>query len=429
MTSMHPIPGAPNGRVAIVDGCRTPFAKAGTALAGYTSLELARMTVETLAERSAIAPDEVTSVVLGSVYVPEDVPYLGRQTALALGWESADGHSAECACATGARTVVHGAYQILGGEHEAVIAGGAESLSHRPIEAPAAARALATRRPRDEHEAMQELLSVTLGDLVPPAPAVTEPYSGRTLLDHAEDMMADWGVTRAEADAFGVRSHQRAAAAWREGRIDGSVIEVPAPEGGTVRRDTLVREDASLEAAERLRPVGAAGLITAAGASPLTDGASAVLLMSERAAEASGREPLAFVRSWAFTGQPPGLGALIGPAFALHHALRRAGLTLEDLDLVDLHEAFAGQVLANLRAMRSAEFATDHLDGEPLGEIPDDKLNVNGGSIALGHPFGATGGRLIIQSADELRRRGGRHSALAICAGGARGAAVILEAP
>lgn len=428
MTSGPRRPSAPNGRVVIVDGCRTPFAKAGTALAGHTSLDLARMAVEGLAERNALAPDEVTSVVLGSVYVPEDVPYLGRQTALALGWEFADGHSAECACATGLRTVVHGAYQILGGEHETVVAGGAESLSRRPVEAPPVARALATHRPDSGYDAIAELLAVTLGDLVPATPVVTEPYSGRTLLEHAEDMMAEWGVTRAEADAFGVRSHQHAAAAWREGRLAGGVIAVPHAQGGTLAHDTLVREDASLEAAGRLRPVRPGGLITAAGASPLTDGASAVLLMSERAAEASGREPLAYLRSWAFTGQPPELGALIGPVFALHQALQRADLTVGDLDLVDLHEAFAGQVLTTLRAMGSDEFARTHLGSEPLGEIPDAKLNVNGGSLALGHPFGATGGRLIIQSVDELRRRGGRHAAVAVCAGGARGAALVLEA-
>lgn len=411
----------PNGRVAIVDGRRTPFGKSGGQLAHLSSLELVIAATRAVAEANDLDGSTVTSLILGSVLVPEEIPYLARQTSLALGWDDADAYSAEYACATGARAIVNGAYQIAAGEHEVVIAGGSESLSRRPVYAPERVRAaVAARRP----EGIEELLAATVEELIPPQPQVTEPYSGRTLLQHAEDMVAEWGVSRDEADALAVASHRNAASAWETGRLEDEVIAV-----GDARRDELVRADVSLEAVAALEPVEPGGTVTAASASRLTDGGSVVLLMSERAAEASGREPRAFLRSWAFTGQDPSLGALIGPAFALTKALQRAELGLDDLDLVDLHEAFAGQVVVNLRAMESEEFAQRHLGRDrALGAIPAAKLNVNGGSIALGHPFGATGGRLVTQSVNELRRRGGRYSGLAICAGGARGAALVFEA-
>ncbi|MDO8208884.1 acetyl-CoA C-acyltransferase [Conexibacter sp. CPCC 206217] len=414
-----------NGRVAIVDGCRTPFQKIGTQFAGLTHLELAEQAVRGVVERNELAAGEATSVVLGSVYVPLAVPYLGRQTAMALGWDGVDGHSAECACATGARTTVDAAYQLLTGEHQVAITGGAESLSQRPLELGDSAREALVGARGD----VGALLDVTLRDLLPAPPSVTEPYSGRTLLDHAEEMMVEWGVSRQDADAFATRSHKRAAAAWADGRIEQEIVPVTLADGEVVREDNLVRPDSSPELLARLRAVRPDGLLTAGSASPLTDGASAVLLMSERALERSGRTPLAFLRAWSFTGQDPALGALIGPVFALNEALGRAGLTVAQLDLLDLHEAFSGQVLSNLRAMASEEFAQRHLPGERrLGEVPDAILNVNGGSVALGHPFGATGGRLITQSANELRRRGGRYAAIGICAGGSRGAALVLEA-
>lgn len=418
----------PNGRVAIVDGCRTPFAKAMGELAERSSLDLSVAVVDKLADRNGVREQGVQSLVLGSVMMPEKIPYLARQTSLALGWDDMDAYSEEYACATGARAVVSGAYQILTGEYEVVIAGGAESLSQRPVEVTSAAREIVLRRPRPS--LANTLLSIRAEDLLPNAPGTVEPYSGRTLLEHAEDMVGDWGIARSDADALSLRSHVNADRAWNAGLFDDEVVPVELADGRVMDRDGLVRGDSSAEAMAKLKPVHADGTITAGNASRLTDGASAVLMMSERAAEERGCTPRAFLSSWAFTGQDPKLGALIGPVFAMRAALDRAGLALSDCDIVDFHEAFAGQVLANLAAMRSEEFADRHMPGTaPLGEIPEETFNVNGGSIALGHPFGATGGRLVTQSVNELVRRRAKHSAIAICAGGARGAALIFEAP
>lgn len=426
MSRTSTVVAGPNGRVAIVDGCRTPFCKAGGELAQHSNLDLATLAVCALAGRNGLKERGPDSVVLGSVHVPADVPYLARQVALDLGWPNVEAYSEECACATGARTVVSGAYQILAGEHQTVIAGGAESLSQRPVEVSPAARNMILGHSKFEHDS---LMSLRLQDLLPDAPGTVEPYSGRTLLEHAEDMVRDWHIPRSEEDALSVRSHLNADRAWSEGRFDGEVIPVRLEDGRTVRRDGLVRADTSIGLLAKLVPVQPDGTITAGNASRLTDGASAVLLMSERQVEALGLEPRAWLQAWAFTGQDPKLGALIGPVFALREAFDRAGVELADCDLLDLHEAFAGQVLANLYAMKSADFAKVNLNGSGMiGEIPEEILNVNGGSIALGHPFGATGGRLINQSVNELRRRGGKRAAIGICAGGARGAALVLEA-
>jgi acetyl-CoA acyltransferase len=266
--------------------------------------------------------------------------------------------------------------------------------------------------------------------MIPDPPSVAEPYSGRTLGEHAEELVRDFDVTREEADAFAVASHHKAAAAQADGRLAAEIVPVITNDWTTVKEDGLVRGDTSMEAVARLKPVfdPAYGTVTAANASPLTDGASAVLLAAEDACERVGLKPKVWLRSWAFTSHDPKVGVLLGPTYALPVALDRAGLTLDDLGLVDLHEAFAGQVVANLKATADDDFARAELGRDrALGTIDPDILNVSGGSISLGHPFGATGTRLVTQLTNEMLRRDVRYGALAICAGGTRGAAIVLE--
>ena len=228
------------------------------------------------------------------------------------------------------------------------------------------------------------------------------------------------------------QSHHRAAEAWAAGRFDGEVMHVPVPPRyrQVSAKDNIVRGDTTVEALARLRPVfdRRYGTITAGNASPLTDGAAALVVMSEERARALGHRPLGFVKAYAYAALDPRDQLLQGPAYAAPVALERAGLRLADMDLVDMHEAFAAQVLSNLQAFGSRTFAQDKLGrAEPLGEIDPARLNVNGGSIALGHPFAATGARMILQTLRELGRRGGQHALLTVCAAGGLGAALVLE--
>lgn len=420
----------PASRIAVVEGCRTPFTKAGGPLAGQTVLDLSITAVREVAERAEVPPDALSSLIMGSAMSYPSVAYLARETAIALGWHRLNAYDAETACATSVRTLVNAAYELAAGEAEVAIAGGAESMSNVTVEArPALRRALVRAQKAKPEEVLGLFLDLSLRDLVPDPPRVAEPYTGKTLGEHAEELVVAFDISRADSDAYAVASHHKAAAATADGRLPQRIVPVVTA-AGTVKEDGLIREDTSVEAAAALKPVfdPEHGTVTAANASPLTDGAAAVLLATEDACERHGLQPKVWLRSWAFTAHDPALGVLLGPAFALPLALDRAGLALDDLDLVDLHEAFAGQVLANLAALASDDFARTHLGRDrATGHIPADKLNVCGGSIAIGHPFGATGARLIMQLADEMARRDARYGAVGICAGGTRGAAIVLE--
>lgn len=416
-------------RIGVVAGYRTPFTKAGGALSRLTPLELSATIVREVADRTEVTPDRIGSLVMGSAIQYPSVPYLARETAIALGWHRVNAYSAESACATSARTAINAAYELATGEAEIAIAGGVESMSHVPVEAkPAVRDALVKASKAAPHEVLQIMMSLSLGDLFPDPPAVTEPYSGKTLGEHCEEMVADWDISREAADAFAVASHHKAARAIEEGLLPAHTVAVITPDG-TVKEDSIVRPDTSMEAVAKLSPVfDPNGTVTAANASPLTDGAAALLLATEDACERHDLTPKVWIRSWAFTSHDPAKGVLLGPTYALPLALERAGITPDDVDLWELHEAFAGQVLANLAAMESAEFARAELGRDaPMGRIPEDRLNVNGGSVSIGHPFGATGARIIMQLADEMQRRDVAHGALAICAGGTRGAAIVLQ--
>jgi acetyl-CoA acyltransferase len=236
--------------------------------------------------------------------------------------------------------------------------------------------------------------------------------------ESAERMAAMNGVPRGEQDAWALRSHQLAAAGWDDGRLRAEVAPVYV-DGHAVTDDNHIRRDSTLEKLETLRPVfdREHGTITAGNASPLTDGAAAVVVASAERARAMGREPLAAIKSYAYAAVDPADQLLIAPAYAIPIALRRAGLTLDDIDVFEMHEAFAAQVLSTLVV----------LERNGVGRIPDEKLNVMGGSIALGHPFGATGARIILTLANEMARRHARYGLASVCAAGGNGAAIVLE--
>jgi acetyl-CoA acyltransferase len=425
----------PGRRAAVVAGLRTPFVKAGTDFKDLAAVDLGALVVNELVVRSGLPPKEFDSVVFGQVIPSSTVTLIGREMVLRSQLpRSVQGHTVARACATSIQTTTDVADQIRLGHSDCAISGGAESVSDAPIFAsrPLAQALVDFSRARSLSERARILSRLRPKDLSPVPPALTEPTTGLTMGQSAEIMAQKNAVPRGAQDDFALRSHRRAGEAWEAGRFDDEVMAVPVPPRyeRASRRDNIVRKDTTLEALAELRPVfdRRYGTITAGNASPLTDGAAALVLMSEEKARALGVTPLGFVRSYAYAALDPRDQLLQGPADAAPLALERAGLALREMELVDMHEAFAAQVLSNLKAFASREFAERELGrAEPLGEVDPAKLNVNGGSIALGHPFAATGARMILQTLRELARRNGQFALLTVCAAGALGAALVLE--
>jgi acetyl-CoA acyltransferase len=337
------------------------------------------------------------------------------------------------ACASANQAITDAADQIALGHLDCVIAGGAESLSNVPIlhSRTMSEKLVAFSRAKSLGQRMKLLGSIRPRDLVPITPAIAEPSTGETMGQSAEKMAKINDVSRGDQDAWALRSHQRAAAGLADGRLTAEMapVYVPPKFETVATTDNGVRTDTSLEQLAALKPVfdKRYGSVTAGNASPLTDGGSAVLLMSDKRAKALGYEPLAYLRSYAYAALDPGEQLLMGPVLAAPVALQRAGLAFADIDLVEMHEAFAAQVLCNLKGLASKEWAERAGFSEPVGEVDRERLNVMGGSIAIGHPFGATGGRILTTLANELRRRGGQFGLLTVCAAGGMGHAMVIE--
>lgn len=432
------VPGkrARDERVAVVAGLRTPFAKRGTAYRDMTALDLGRTVVKELLARAELDPREVGLVVYGQAVPTPSIPNVAREVVLGSGLpKSVEAFSVIRACATSFQSTTSAAEAILAGQHDVAIAGGADSASDAPVTVSRKlARALVeASRAKGMAQKLRIFSRLSPRDLVPVAPALEEPSTGLTMGAHAERMAKEGGVTREQQDRLAHRSHARAASAWERGLFDAEVMHViPAPSfDRPIARDNTVRGDSSLEAYAKLRPAfdPKHGSVTAGNASPLTDGASALLLMKESKARALGYTPLGYLRSWAYAALDPDDGLLMGPAYAAPIALDRAGLRLADIDVVEMHEAFAAQVACNRNALASRRFAEDKLGrASAVGEIDDERFNVHGGSIALGHPFAATGARMVHTALREVARRRGQFALATACAAGGLGAAIVLEA-
>ena len=425
---------ANGGRVAIVAGCRTPVAKAGTVYRDLTAVDLAKAAVRELVERTDLDPAAVQNVVMGQVIPSVRAPNLAREVVLGTGLPaSVPAHTVNRACASASEAVAEVASEILRGHSEVGIAGGAESLSDVPIlhSRNMTRMIVEGSRARSLGERLKIFSRVRLKDLIPQTPAIAEPSTGLSMGQSAEKMAKENGISREEQDRIALASHHRAAAALEEGRLapEMCAVLVPPRYETVVREDNLVRKDTSMEALAKLPPVfdRQHGTVTAGNSSPLTDGAAAVLLMSETRARAEGYEPLAFIRSWAVAAVDPGGQLLMGPGLAIPRALDRAGLTLADMDLIEMHEAFAAQVASNVQALESKEWAAKLGRPEPIGRVDEDRLNVCGSSIAVGHPFGATGARITTTLANEMARRDARYGLLSVCAQGGMGFAMVLE--
>jgi acetyl-CoA acyltransferase len=421
-------------RVAIVAGVRTPFAKSGTVFRDVPAVELARYAAKELLYRTEIDGREIDQVIVGQVIASVLTPNVAREVSLLPQLPPGiPAYSLNRACASAAQAITNAADQIGLGNADVVLAGGVESLSDIPI--------LHSRRlSRILVEAGK---AKTLGgrlaafgrvrprDLIPVTPAIAEPSTGETMGQSAEKMAKENGITREAQDRIALMSHLRAAAGTADGRLTSEIVPWfgGAEMDEVATSDNGIRPDASLEALAGLKPVfdRKYGTVTAGNSSPLTDGAAVVLLMAEEKASSLGYEPLAFVRSYAASAVDPGWQLLMGPALAVPKALERAGIGWSDLGLLEIHEAFAAQVLSNVQAWSSPAWAERLGLPGPLGEVDWEKTNVMGGSIAIGHPFGATGARLVTTLANEMRRRSVQFGLVSICAQGGMGYAVVLE--
>jgi acetyl-CoA acyltransferase len=423
-------------RVAVVAGLRTPFAKQWSAYREVSALDLANIVVSELLQRVDLDPREIQQVVYGQVVPSVEAPNIAREIVLATGMpKSIEAYSVSRACATSYQSTVNVAEAIMAGAIDTGVAGGADSTSNVPITVSKrlAEALMAATKARSIGERMQAFAGIRPRDLAPVPPAIKEFSTGLSMGDSAEKMAKENHISREAQDELAHRSHSLAAKAWAEGKLDDEVMEVFVPNRfkEAIREDNLVRKDSAIEKYAKLKPAfdRKHGTVTAANSSPLTDGASALLLMREDKAKALGFEALGFIRSYAFAALDPAGQLLMGPSYASPLALDRARVKLSDLDLIDMHEAFAAQILSNTQAFESAEWAQKHLGrSEKIGDIDWDKFNVTGGSISIGHPFAATGARQITQTLRELKRRGGNLALCTACAAGGLGAAMVLEA-
>jgi acetyl-CoA acyltransferase len=425
-----------NGRRAVVvSGIRTPFVKAFTDFTKMDTIALGVAAVNGLLKKTGLRHRDVEAMIWGGVILPTTSPNLAREIALDVRLDpSAEGYTVTRACASGLQAITDAAAAIERGESDVIIAGGSDSTSNASITLPSkvvhAVAPLALGGKASAADYLGVLAQMMpLSEILPRQPKIAERSTGEVMGESAERMATRNEISRKSQDEFAVRSHHRAAAAIAAGRFDDEIVPVQTPSGKWVHADGLVRADTSVEKLSKLRPVfSKTGTLTAGNSSALTDGAAAVLLMSEEKARSLGFKPLAAINSWSYVGVDPADQLLIGPAIAMPKALDRAGLKLSDIDLVDMHEAFAAQVLSVLKVLTSAPFAKARLGRETaFGEIDPEKLNVHGGSLALGHPFGATGARMVTTMANELALTGKRTALLGLCAAGGLGAAAVLE--
>lgn len=426
---------SPSHRAVVVGGARTPFVRAFQEFAELDTIDLGVAAVRGLLDRIDVPREAIDALYWGGVILPSGSPNVGREIALDLKLPPrVEAMTVTRACASGLQAVTLGIAAIERGDADIVIAGGSDSTSNAELKMPqsfvrkVAPVAMNSRSgPRDY---LRLLTRLHARDLMPRQPRIAERTTGEVMGEAAERMATRNQVDREAQDAFAVTSHQRAAAAIASGRFDEEVVPVTLPDGTVVSQDTLVRADTSTEKLARLRAAFAdGGTLTAGNSSPLTDGAAAVLLMSEAKARALGLTPKAAFRSWSYVGVDPADQLLMGPALAMPEALDRAGLSLADIDRVDMHEAFAAQVLSVLKMLGSDAFASARLGRESaVGTVDRDRLNVHGGSLALGHPFGATGARMVLTMANELASTEAKTALLGLCAAGGLGAAAVMEA-
>ncbi|MBP6049964.1 MAG: thiolase family protein [Chitinophagales bacterium] len=420
-------------KVVFIDGVRTPFLKSGTDYMDLMSYQLGQFAIKGLVDKTGIDVNEIDRVIYGNVISNVRTENVAREAAVTAGIPvKATCNTVKQACISANQAICNAVDTIQLGRSSVIISGGTECTSDTPIGY--------TKEMRKKLFAAQKLstpmeyakFATTLrpADFLPDRPSVTEFITGRTMGQDCEILAQKFGITREEQDAFAVASHQNGGKAQEAGFLD-DIIDIQLPPNFTpITKDNGVRGDTTIEKISKLKPAfdKYVGTITAANASFLTDGATAVLLTSEDKAKELGLKPKAEIVDYAFTGGDLYEELLLGPAYSIAAVLKQTGLSIEDIDVFEIHEAFAGQVLANLNALKSAEWCKKQLGlDKAIGQIPLEKVNTWGGSLSIGHPFGATGGRLLTMAANRLQKGKGKYALLAACAAGAHGHAMIIK--
>lgn len=420
-------------RVVFIDGVRTPFLKSGTESKNLMAYDLARVALRGLLNKTGVDVNDIGYVALGTVIQEVKTSNIAREAARAAGIpDHVPSHTVTQACISSNQAAAAVAEKILSGQIEIGIAGGAETMSDVPIRLSKSMRfkLLDAQKIKSTGGWIPWLLSIRFKDLAPELPAIAEFSTGETMGRSADRLAAAFSISRADQDAFALRSHQLAGKARLNGWFNDEVIPLINEKGVPVTEDNGIRPDSSAEKMASLKPafIKPYGTVTAANASFLTDGASAGLFASESAAKRLGLKAKAAIKEYTFVSQDPADELLLGPAYAVPKVLQRAGLSLHDIDVFEFHEAFAGQILANLAALESKSFAVNSLGlTDAVGKIPMEKFNTGGGSLSIGHPFGATGIRLISTAANRLIRENGKYALIAACAAGGQGHAMIIE--
>jgi acetyl-CoA acetyltransferase family protein len=426
------------GRVAVVDGCRIPFQRSGTGYYDLMAWELGRYAVKGLMVKTGMDPEDIDHVLMGCVAIDLATTNVAREIALGAGLpKSVPAHTCTLACVSANVAAVNGANLISTGNAEAVIAGGVDTFSDAAIKVSSKYRRFILdvtmyHRPKNFLQMVKRLSKMRPIDFVlPERPAVSEYSTGLIMGQTAERLAKRLGISRSDQDQFAAMSHRRAADAQKKGILKKEIVPVVVPgKDKVIEHDNGPREDASPEKLGKLR--GAFdkkyGTVTAGNSSFLTDGGTAVLLMSEEKAKALGLKPKAYIVSYAYSGQDLVEELLLGPAFCIPQVLDKAGLMLSDVGVIEMHEAFASQIIGNVRCLASDEFCREKLGRDKaVGEIDYDKLNIYGGSLSLGHPFGATGGRLITTCINRMIGEGRQYGIVTGCGAGALGNAILFE--
>jgi acetyl-CoA acyltransferase len=421
-------------KIVVIDGCRTPFLRSGTDYMDLMSYDLGMHAIKGLLTKTGVAPEQIEQVIMGTVISNLKTSNVARESALTAGIPNTTPCSTvTMACISANRAISNAYVEMLAGQYDIAIAGGVDLTSDTPISFRKEMRKklFNAQKLKGLGDSLKFLASLSIKDFLPEQPKVAEFSTNRVMGEDCDMMAARFNVDRQSQDEFAVRSHHLAAKAWEDGHLEKEVCTVALPpKFKAIEKDNGVRGDSKMEKVSKLRPAfdRKYGTLTAANSSFLTDGAAVSLLATEEKAKELGLTPKAEIVDYVFTGQNLMNELLLGPAYAISAILKKNNLTLDDIDVLEIHEAFAGQVLANIKALESDEFAKENLGRDKaVGKVNFDKLNLWGGSLSIGHPFGATGSRLVTTAANRLHAENGKYALLAACAAGAHGHAMLVK--